>query len=120
MPDPFTDGDGEIERAEHISPRKTGDNIQAKRVAPYVWDGANWQRMVQPGEAAVKKTLIDKTTTTDVIYIGKADSGTATSDNVWKITKIDKTVTDNVTITYGAAGAYTNVWDNRATSVVYS
>lgn len=49
MPDPFTDGEGELQRAEHISPRKTGDNIQAKRTANYVWDGANWQRMTQPG-----------------------------------------------------------------------
>lgn len=49
MADPFTDGEGEVSRAEHISPRKTGDNIQAKRVASYVWDGSNWQRMTQPG-----------------------------------------------------------------------
>lgn len=49
MADPFLDGEGEIERAEHISPRKTGDNIQAKRVATYVWNGSSWERMTQPG-----------------------------------------------------------------------
>lgn len=30
--------------AEHIGPEETGDNIGAKRVASYGWDGANWQR----------------------------------------------------------------------------
>lgn len=35
-------------RSEHIGPAKTGDNIEAKRAANYVWDGANWQRMSQP------------------------------------------------------------------------
>lgn len=48
MPDPFTDGDGEISRAEHISPRKTGDNIQAKRVVPYEWNGTDWNRKSAP------------------------------------------------------------------------
>jgi hypothetical protein len=33
-----------IENAEHIDPATTGDNIAAKKVAPYQWDGANWQR----------------------------------------------------------------------------
>jgi len=109
--EPYTDGEGEVMRAEHISPRKTGDNIQAKRVAPYVWDGANWQRMVQPGEAAVKKTLIDKTTTTDVIYIGKADSGTATSSALWTITKINKTASP-IVITHTGSTA---IYDDRVT-----
>jgi hypothetical protein len=51
MPDPFTDGEGELQRAEHISPRKTGDNISAKRVATYVWNSttSEWERMTQPG-----------------------------------------------------------------------
>jgi len=34
----------EIENQEHISFNKTGDNISAKRVVPYYWDGTNWQR----------------------------------------------------------------------------
>lgn len=38
-----------ITQAEHIGPDDTGDNIEAKRVASYVWDGANWVRMTQPG-----------------------------------------------------------------------
>lgn len=45
MADPHT---GNIERAtaeaEHISPSYTGDNISAKKVAGYIWDGNNWVR----------------------------------------------------------------------------
>lgn len=112
MAEPYTDGEGEVMRAEHISPRKTGDNIQAKRVASYVWDGSAWQRMSQPGETAVKKTKIDKSSTTNVIYIGKANLGTALSAASWTITKIDKTVTDNITITHTGTTA---VWNDRLT-----
>lgn len=47
MPDPYTDGEGEVMRAEHISPRKTGDNIQAKRIATYGYDYSlsEWRRI---------------------------------------------------------------------------
>ena len=65
-------------------------------------------------------TKVDKSSTTSVIYVGQAAIGSATSSAVWLITKIDKTVTDNITITYGAAGAFTSIWDNRTTSVVYT
>lgn len=39
----------EITGAEHISPEHTGDNISAKRVANYIWNGTSWERMAQPG-----------------------------------------------------------------------
>lgn len=61
------------------------------------------------------KTKIDKSSTTNVIYIGEAAIGSATNTAAWKITKIDKTVTDNVEITYRNAGAFTNAWDDRLT-----
>lgn len=64
------------------------------------------------------KTLIDKTTTTNVIYIGKAAIGTATSSAAWQISKVDKTGTP-ISITYAASGASTATWNNRA-SEVYS
>lgn len=60
------------------------------------------------------KKKIDKATT-DIIYIGSAALGSATSSAVWQIKKIDKTVTDNVTITFADAGAFTATWDDRAT-----
>lgn len=64
------------------------------------------------------KTLVDKATT-NIIYIGKAPIGTSTGSGSWQIKKIDKTVTDNVTITYAAAGAFTATWTNRG-SETYS
>lgn len=65
------------------------------------------------------KTEVDKSTTTNVIYIGKAPIGTALGTGAWQIKKIDKTVTDNVTITFAAAGAFTATWNNRG-SETYS
>lgn len=43
-------GQQEIANREHIAPQKTGDNIAAKRVAPYYYDTAsgNWQRAPSP------------------------------------------------------------------------
>lgn len=37
-----------IAKAEHIGPTDTGDNIEAKRVAKYAWDGATWSRSPIP------------------------------------------------------------------------
>mgnify|MGYP007071582261 CR=1 FL=1 len=65
------------------------------------------------------KTEVDKSTTTNVIYIGKAPIGTALGSGAWQIKKVDKTVTDNVTITFAAAGAFTATWNNRG-SETYS
>ena len=49
MPD--FQGSESITQAEHISPNKTGDNVQAKRTANYVWNSSTleWERMTQPG-----------------------------------------------------------------------
>lgn len=33
-----------LQAAEHIGPDDTGDNIEAKRVAPYAWNGNQWER----------------------------------------------------------------------------
>mgnify|MGYP006992597009 CR=1 FL=1 len=52
-------------------------------------------------------------------YIGKALCGSATSDAVWQIKRIDATTG---TIIQWADGDqdFDNVFDNRATTVVYS
>ncbi len=87
-----------------------GDGLTSGVMAVHerYFDGAAYNR------TPATKTEVDKSTTTDVIYIGKAPIGTATSTAGWQIKKIDKTVTDNVTITYAAAGAFTATWTNRA------
>lgn len=50
MADTFNKNHTEIAQAEHISPVKTGDNIEAKKTALYVWDPdvIEWKRMTQP------------------------------------------------------------------------
>ncbi len=43
-----------VTKAEHIGPDDTGDNIEAKRVANYTFDGTNWQRVSPSNPAPVK------------------------------------------------------------------
>jgi hypothetical protein len=92
-----------------------GDGLTSGVMAVHerYFDGAAYNR------TSATKTEVDKSTTTDVIYIGKAPIGTATSTAGWQIKKVDKTVTDNVTITFAAAGAFTATWNNRG-SETYS
>ena len=78
MADPFTDGEGEIIRAEHISPRKTGDNIQAKRVANYAWNGSEWERAsstsgVSKATAAYSISAISETATNKYFFFEDKD-----------------------------------------------
>ena len=55
-----------------------------------------------------------------VVYIGKAAMGTAPGDALWQIRKIE-TVGSETTFKYADGDAeFNNVWDNRATTVVYS
>lgn len=115
----------EIQNREHVAPDKTGDNIAAKRVANYGWDGTNWQRqqvgpngnlLVISGPSAVR---LDDYSTTNVIYVGKALVGSTTSAAKWQIKKIDQTTGLVITFADGDAN-YDNIWDNRATTITYS
>lgn len=85
-----------------------GDGLTSGIMAVHerYFDGAAYNR------TPATKTKVDKSTTTNVIYIGKAPIGTALGTGAWQIKKIDKTVTDNVTITFAAAGAFTATWNN--------
>jgi hypothetical protein len=68
----------EIENQEHISPQKTGDNIAAKRVAPYVWDpmSSDWQRSPAPYVPySYDYVAITYNTTTDVYKFYQGGSG---------------------------------------------
>jgi hypothetical protein len=76
--------------AEHIGPDYTGDNISAKKVANYVWDGGAWNRMVQPGESASYESRNDTTSDPNLVYLGKALPGTATSATSWQIKRYNK------------------------------
>ena len=43
---PISSGDRvkQTAEAEHIGPDYTGDNISAKKVAGYIWNGTTWER----------------------------------------------------------------------------
>lgn len=62
-------------------------------------------------------TLLDEPTTT-VMYIGKAEPGTATSAASWSIQKLD-VVGSQTRILRAANGEFTQIWDNRS-SLTYS
>lgn len=59
-----------------------------------------------------------KSTDTNIIYVGEAANGSATSGALWKITRLDTTTLLDVTYADGNLTA-DNVWDNRE-SLSYS
>lgn len=113
MPD--FQGSESITQAEHISPNKTGDNIQAKRTANYVWNSSTleWERMTQPGgsssggKATDAYAISNEEVTGTYEYYGFEDA----SGN-WYILR----VTSASGIYQYAAGssAYSTAWTNRA------
>lgn len=96
-----------ITQAEHIGPNDTGDNIEAKRVANYVWNGVEWQRASPSGGLTERYDYANSTT----IYTASAGVGTSDSSLGWTITKYDLTDSSD------ASGKIaTDVsWDNRIT-----
>lgn len=102
--------------AEHIGPDYTGDNISAKKVANYVWNGSSWGRMVQPGESAAYESRNDTTTDANLVYLGKALPGSLEGDAAWQIKRYNKSAghmsfADDET-------TFTKSWDSR-TSYTY-
>ena len=94
--------------AEHIGPQQTGDNIEAKRVANYVWNGSSWERN---SADATYATRIDDSAD-PITYIGKATIGSATSSAVWQIAKLD--TSSGLSKTWAGSAGFTQVWDDRA------
>jgi len=65
-------------------------------------------------------TYIDnQNTTANIIYVGKAVPGTATSAASWQIQKIDKSTTNISVLDAGGDALFDNIWDDRA-SLIYS
>lgn len=92
---------------------------ETKRVLVYGWDSENLQKVrmslnsdgvLDPGKY---KMIIDEDTTPNVTYIGTAPRGSATSADVWSVMKIDETSFSVFTWAEG-------IWDNRATTLVYT
>lgn len=64
------------------------------------------------------KKIVDTTDGT-VTYVGEAKCGTGVTDPTWRIQKI-AVAGAITTITWADGNAlFDNIWDNRATSVVY-
>lgn len=84
-----------ITRAEHIGPNDTGDNIEAKRVAPYYFDGNAWQRQpFAPGSMitqAFDYIGITYPTTTTEVYAFKTGGSGGTTVNTLTLTYTDDT-----------------------------
>lgn len=45
-----------IAKAEHVGPEDTGDNIEAKRVVNYVWNGTSWERQSSSSSGLARAT----------------------------------------------------------------
>lgn len=74
------------------------------------------------GIGNVEPTLavrIDDVTTADTTYIGKASIGSTPSLPVWQIAKLDTSSGLVKTWAVGSA-SYSNVWDDRATTITYT
>lgn len=86
-----------ITRAEHIGPNDTGDNIEAKRVAPYYWDGSGWQRqpLSNGGQAGLVTSPYD--------YIAATYPDSVTEVYTFKSGGSDGTTVAVITIVYTTA-----------------
>lgn len=62
--------------------------------------------------------IVDDVTSATVIYFGKASIASATSAAVWQIKRF--TIATGVFTWADGNANFDNVWDNRATTVVYS
>jgi hypothetical protein len=71
------------------------------------------------GGSVAYDILIDKTTTTDITYIGKAAIGTATSSALWQLSRLNKTSSITQVGWADSDEDFDNIWDNRV-SLSYS
>jgi len=68
-------------------------------------------------ESAIYYKRLDDTTTLNMIYIGEATPGTATSAATWRIKRLD--LTAGLIIQWAGTGTFNQVWNNRA-SLTYN
>lgn len=93
-------GTTEINNREHIAPDKTGDNVAAKRVANYYWDGANWQRQgATLVPASYDYVAYTNTNTTTDTYVYKSGGATGATIATVTIVYTDTTKTQVSTMT---------------------
>lgn len=90
-----------IVKSEHVGPSDTGDNIEAKRTANYVWNGSAWERQSSsPSNLRVSGTDISEENPLPVdIKSGLMPSGTI-------LTTYSIRITTNTTTTPISSTAY--------------
>lgn len=62
---------------------------------------------------------IDDTTTPNVTYFGWAPMGSLENEEKWRIMKMDETTGVSKVLWADGDDQFNNVWNNRATTVVY-
>lgn len=110
MGEPFTKGVDSITQAEHISPEKTGDNIEAKRVASYGWNPntMEWERAQSDSSKTYKVNDIDDTTATE--YYGKTNA-----NGDYLIQRVTSSVISYATVLNNdGVTDYATAWSTRA------
>jgi len=87
--------------------------IYGKKATTGVSDTANYKINVSSSDdfGAGIKTIVEEASAT-ITYIGRAIIGSATSDSVWLIQKVD--TSSGVVITWGGTGDFDQEWDERA------
>ncbi len=89
----------------------------------YAWDEANNRFKavtVSPGggiatdSPAYRTEIEEDSVDADIKYVGNALPGSATSDPVWQIMKLDKSASP-LSRTWANAGEFTATWDDRET-----
>lgn len=91
MANPYGDNLNSLAQSEHISPDKTGDNIEAKRVANYIWNGSTWAR--DTGSAGLVPG-------TDFDYIDGQQTSATVDTYVYKTGGSGGTTVQTITVTY--------------------
>lgn len=87
----------------------------AEQVTP--GDPSDYYLKTSPSPAASLLLSIDDTSTANVLYVGQAEIGSASSDPVWQIKKINQT--SGVVVTWADGAAFSQVWDDRV-GLVYT
>lgn len=109
-----------VDNAEHIGPDSTGDNIEAKRSANYIWDGSAWIRQTAASSGgATEYTDGDATSANPVGGIPVFDNaGTITAVSDSNPLPVDATV--NASITFAAKSALGTNSSDEASNSSYS
>lgn len=69
--------------------------------------------IIAGGSSSDYSTLLDEPTT-GVMYIGKAATGSSTSDAVWQVKKLTESGTETSILFADGSSEFNNIWDARA------